>query len=245
VTSPDGPPLWALADVTTTGQDISHVVLRMQGGQQISGQVLGKASASSASLDPTRVQVRLEAGAGAAPIASGAPSTVGADGALKIDGVVPGPYRITATAPAGWFLRSAMLAGKDVADVPFHVGAGQDVGGLVVTFSDVQTEVTGLLTDASGRPAPQLYVVVFTTDRSLWVGESSRRIRSVRSGENGSYTIAGLPPGDYYLCALTELDTGLQFEAEYLQPFIASAIKITLGDGEKKKQDLRIGFPGV
>jgi hypothetical protein len=133
-----------------------------------------------------------------------------------------------------------MLAGRDVADLPFDVGKGQNVAGLVVTFSDAQTEVTGFLTDGAGQPAPQLYVLVFPTDRALWVAES-RRIRSVRSGENGSYTIAGLPPGEYNLCALTELDTGLQFEAEHLQPFIPSAIRITLGDGEKKRQDLRIG----
>jgi len=235
-----GPPLWALADVTAGGQDIPNVALRLRSGQQVLGQVVSKTAASNVILDPARVQVQLLPGAGASPIAASSVGTAGADGALKIDGVVPGSYRITATAPPGWFLRSAMLAGKDVADVRFDIGQGQNVAGLVVTFSDVQTELAGLLTDGAGHPAPQLYVVVFPTDRALWLGES-RRIRSTRSGENGSYTFAGLPPGEYYLCALTELDTGLQYEAEYLLPFIPSAIKITLGEGEKKKQDLRIG----
>jgi hypothetical protein len=67
----------------------------------------------------------------------------------------------------------------------------------------------------------------------MWLPDS-RRIKSVRSGENGAYTIAGLPPGEYYLCALTELDTGLQYEGEYLQQFIPSAVKISIGEGEKK-----------
>jgi protocatechuate 3,4-dioxygenase beta subunit len=233
-------PLWALTDVTAAGQDIPDLVLRLQSGQQLSGQVVSRVAASNASLDPARVQVRLTPGAGASPIAGSSSGTTGADGVLKVEGVVPGSYRITATAPAGWFLRSAMLAGKDVADVPFDVSAGRDVVGLVLSFSDVQTELTGVLTDGAGTPAPQLYVVVFSTDRSLWVGES-RRIRSVRSGDNGSYAIAGLPPGEYYLCALTELDTALQFEPEYLEQLVPASIKITLGEGEKKKQDLRIG----
>lgn len=177
---------------------------------------------------------------GAPPISARASAPVGADGAFRSDSVGPGPYRFTATAPAGWSLRSAMLNGKDIADVPVDMVPGENVSGLLVTFTDEQTELSGVLTDRDGRPAPQLYVVVFPTDRTLWVADS-RRIRSVRSGENGSYLIPGLPSGDYYLCALTELDTSLQFEPEYLEQFVPSAIKITLGEGEKKKQDLRIG----
>ena len=239
VTATLGPPLWALAEVTVAGQDISNVVLRMQNGQQISGAVVSRATGSSANLDPTRVQVRLEAGAGAVSLSSGAPGTIGTDGSLKIDGVVPARYRVTGTAPAGWFMQSAMLAGKDVADVPFDIGVGQDIAGLVVTFSDVQTELAGLLMDGAGRPAPQLYVVLFPTDKAMWM-PGSRRIRSLRSSESGAYTIAGMPSGEYYLCALTELDVSLQFEPSYLEQFVASSIKLTLAEGEKKRQDLQV-----
>jgi hypothetical protein len=46
-------------------------------------------------------------------------------------------------------------------------------------------------------------------------------------------------PGEYYLAAATDvesLDT-----AAYIEQFIPSAIKITIGLGEKKVQDLKIG----
>jgi hypothetical protein len=229
---------WAVADVTAAGQDIPNIVLRLQSGQQISGQVISKSVASAASVDPARVQVRLTPGVTAPPIAGSSNATAGPDGALKIDGIVPGTYRVTATAPGGWFLRSAVLAGKDVADVPFDIAAGQNLSGLVVTLTDTPTELSGVLNDGDGRPAPQLYVVVFATDKTLWT--AGRRVRSVRSGENGSYTITGLPPGEYYLCALTELDTALQYEGEYLGQLIPASIKIALGEGEKKQQNLQI-----
>lgn len=234
------PPLWGLVDVAVAGKDLSNVVIRLQPGVSVTGQVVLARAASSAGAELTRFQMQMTPAAGAPPIDGRASAPVGADGTFRIESVVPASYRFTAATPAGWFLRSATLGEKDLADVPFEVAPGQNVSGLVVTFTDVQTELSGALTDREGRPAPQLYVFVYPTDKALWVPDS-RRIRSVRSGENGSYLIAGLPAGDYYLCALTELDTALQFEPEYLEPFIPSAIKITLGEGEKRKQDLRIG----
>jgi len=40
---------------------------------------------------------------------------------------------------------------------------------------------------------------------------------------------------------LTELETALQTEPSYLEQFVPSSIKITLVEGEKKTQSLRIG----
>ncbi len=231
---------FGLVDVAVAGRDLSNIVIRLQTGVTVSGQVVRSSAVSPTTTDPSQFRVGLTPVAGAPPISGHPDSPAGADGAFRIDGVVPGPYRVTATAPAGWFLRSAMLGGKGVADVPFDVTPGQSASGLVVTFTDVQTEISGLLTNSDQQAAPQLYVFVFPTDKTMWVPDS-RRIQSVRSRENGSYTLVGLPPGEYYLCALTEFDAGLQFEAEYLEQFIPSAIKLTLGEGEKKKQDLRIG----
>jgi hypothetical protein len=103
----------------------------------------------------------------------------------------------------------------------------------------VHAQVSGALLDANGQPAPQLYVFMFSTDRAHWTN-GARRIRSVRATDAGRYEIGGLPPGEYYVCALTELDTMLRFQPEYLEQLIGASIKITLADGEKKIQNLRL-----
>jgi hypothetical protein len=239
-TGPSPPALWGLADVVVAGKDLSNVTIRLQPGVSVSGQAMLARAASSAGVELTRFQIQIVAAAGAPPRTGGASAPVGADGIFRMDSVVPASYRLMATAPAGWFLRSALLNGRDISEGSFDIAPGQNVSGLVVTFTDAQAELSGALTDHQGRPAPQLYVFVFPTDKALWVPDS-RRIRSVRSGENGSYLIEELLPGDYYLCALTELDIALQFEPEYLEQLVPASIKITLGEGEKKKQDLRIG----
>ena len=96
------------------------------------------------------------------------------------------------------------------------------------------------MTDPTGGPAPQLYVFAFPQDKSLWQ-PSSRRVISVRSTDRGTYRLTGLPPGDYYVCALTELDTALQTDPAYLDQLVQASIKITIGEGEKKTANLRIG----
>ena len=47
---------------------------------------------------------------------------------FSVGGLIPSPYRLTANAP-GWTLVSAMLNGRDVADVPFEIRPGEDVSG--------------------------------------------------------------------------------------------------------------------
>jgi len=91
-----------------------------------------------------------------------------------------------------------------------------------------------------GRPAQPLYVIVFPSDKALWIA-GSRRVLSARSSDTGAYKLANLPPGDYYLCALSELETVIQSEPAYLEQLVAASVKLTLGEGEKKTQNLRIG----
>jgi hypothetical protein len=110
----------------------------------------------------------------------------------------------------------------------------------VLTVADNLPQLSGILSDQSGLPAPQLYVFAFSTDPSQW-NTGSRRIAAVRTSEAGAYSITGLPAGEYYLCALTELDTTLQNEPSYLEQFVSASTRITLGEGEKKTQNLRIG----
>jgi hypothetical protein len=232
-----------LIDVTVNGEDVPNVEVRVQPSVTVTGKVVLKSRMAGAAVDYSRFTVRLSPSSTTSPVVVGSPNAViAADGMFQIDGVVPGSYRLTASSAiigaGAWSLQSAILGDKDVVDVPFEVAL--PLAGLMVTFTDSPTELAGLLTDVAGQPAPQLYVFVFPQNQSLWL-PNSRRVVSTRSAESGSYRIAGLPPGDYYVCALSELDTALQTEPSYLEQFVPSSIKITLGEGEKKVQSLRIG----
>jgi len=81
---------------------------------------------------------------------------------------------------------------------------------------------------------------VFPANRALWRPDS-RRVRSARSGTDGRWIVRGLPPGEYLVAALTDLDPDELRDAAFLETLLAASVKVSLGDGEQKVQDLRIG----
>jgi hypothetical protein len=234
-------PLWAMTDVTVSGRDISGLELTLAPGLNVSGKLIFEGEKPPVGAELTRVSVSLLP---QGPTSMGAPSVVAqADGTFVIPGVGPGEYRLSANVPAGtaatspWSLKSAIISNVDTLDAPFTVRT--DVGGAVITFTDRPTELTGSLLDTSGKPALEYFIVVFPADRSLWTAQS-RRVRSARPGNTGAFRIAGLPPGDYYVCAMTDLEPNLLNTAAYLEPLVAASIKLNLTEGEKKTQDLKI-----
>ena len=111
---------------------------------------------------------------------------------------------------------------------------------VLLTFTDQTTEIGGRLVDGANRPAPEYFVFVFPTNRSFWF-QGSRRMRPpTRPANDGGFRVLGLPPGEYYVAALTEFDQNDLYDASFLEQLIPAAFKITLAEGEKRTQDLRI-----
>jgi len=115
------------------------------------------------------------------------------------------------------------------------------VSDVAVHFTDKPTEITGTLFGADGKPAPEFFIVVFSTDRAFWIPQS-RRVRSARPGNTGTFRIANLPPGEYYLCALTDLDSSAISSASstFLETLAAASIKMALAEGQKVTQDVQV-----
>ena len=57
----------------------------------------------------------------------------------------------------------------------------------------------------------------------------------------GKFRFANLLPGEYYIAALTDFEPNDYYNPTFLEQVAsAGAIKITVGEGEKKIQDLKI-----
>jgi hypothetical protein len=84
-------------------------------------------------------------------------------------------------------------------------------------------------------------ILVFSTDRATWYPQSRRMRPPTQPGSDGMFRFTGLPPGEYYLAAVTDLEQGDWGDPGFMDQVAAASIKISLGEGEKKVQDIRIG----
>jgi hypothetical protein len=66
-------------------------------------------------------------------------------------------------------------------------------------------------------------------------------VQAVRPGVDGKYVIRDLPPGDYLLAAVTDVDQDEWQDPAFLERLQPGSIKVTIAEGEKKTLDLRIG----
>jgi hypothetical protein len=242
---------YATMDISVNGRDIPDLVLRLQPAGATTVTLSGRTAFDAATLTPpaslTGVRVSL---VGAKPTGL-LSATARADGTFTIQGIDPGRYRIQASLagqpPAGsgpaWQVKSAMVNGKDASDMFIDLELGQDLSDVVVTFTDHPGELSGTLQYAAGKPAPGYYVVVFSADRSFWRQGARRLPAPVRVATDGTFRFPNLPAGAYHLVALTDVNQSDLYDEAFLTHLAASALSITLADGEKKTQNLTVG-PG-
>jgi hypothetical protein len=233
--------LWATAQVRVNGEDIPGIAMRLAAGQTVSGRIAIEAAPDAAAA-PMRVTVSLRP-AGSRGLAANLPAIpVDSSGAsFSIDGVIPGAYRLAATVSNG-ALKSAIVEGKDMADVPVDVRPGQDLAGVNVMLTAAPPEVTGVLYDAAGRPSSDLAVILFSVDRAAWYSGSRRVPSAARPATDGRYRFAGLAAGQYYLAVVSDVTVSAADLANptFLEQLIPAAVRLTLADGERKTQDLRV-----
>jgi uncharacterized protein (DUF2141 family) len=250
--SPDT--LYGVADVDVSGSDLTGVILSLQPGASLSGNVVFESTSGKPPGDLTGLRVTISPPGGTYMSSSGGtvvgnsfnsvtPAQVRADGTFTASAIAPGTYELRVTVPAAiaqtWALQSAVLRGKDLLDFPLEIDSGGDLPNAVLTFSDRRSELTGTLQSSSGGPAPGYFVVIFPQDRTFWTPQS-RRIKSARPGTDGRFTIADLPAGDYFIAALTDVDPDEWQTPAFLDQLVPAAIKVVMTPGGRLTQDIRV-----
>jgi hypothetical protein len=140
----------------------------------------------------------------------------------------------------GWGLKTVLLRGKDITDVPTTFTAS-DSGHLQVVFTDRAPSVEGTVVDESGKPTAEAAIILFGRDPATWQPRSSY-YRTGRIMKDGRYSITGLREGQYYAVAVP-LDIPLnlgQPSAELLESLSKVATAVTLNAGEKRPVDLTL-----
>ena len=234
-----GGSLTACATVEAVAGDVAEVTLTLQRGVSVSGRL--DFDAIKAPLDLRKTKLEL------LPIPTAADwempmhfATPDAEGRFAVRGVAPGRYRVTvAGLPDGWSLASAMFAGKDAADYLLTVGRGENVTDGVLTFTARTSEVSGVTANAAGEPMADRTIVLFPSDRELWLPQS-RRIHVTQPAQDGRYRIRALPPGEYLVAAVDAPEAGQQFDPAFLAELVPASTPVTLAAGQQRSLDIRV-----
>jgi hypothetical protein len=108
-----------------------------------------------------------------------------------------------------------------------------------VTMGDRPSELSGTVVDEKGQPATDHTLLLYPVDQKYWTPQS-RGIRTLRAGSDGTYTFRSVPPGDYRLTTLMDPEPGSWFDRELLEQLDTSSVRITLLEGEKKVEHVRV-----
>jgi protocatechuate 3,4-dioxygenase beta subunit len=144
----------------------------------------------------SRVEVVAEAGGPAPPSA-----LTDGDGRYHLTGIPAGAYIVSASRAN--YLRSAW--GQTRVDGPgkrITLADGQQLNDVNLTLPRGGV-ITGRIVDEVGDPLPEVFVSAM---RYQYIQGSRRLIQSGRSGQTndiGEYRLYGLPPGQYYVSAVT------------------------------------------
>jgi hypothetical protein len=249
---PAGPPppppvpfdatLWARLPLSVSDANLDDVIVPLAAGARVTGRVEFEGTAdkpTGAAL--TGIRINLDPADGSRLADAGMAFQAGRpeeDGQFRTFGVPAGQYILRANPPAGWTLKGAFSNGRDLSDTPFDLDA-KDLAGVVLTFTDRPAAIAG--TVRNGNTAdPDAVIIAFPTDTSAWIGRGPfpRRVRTTRAGVDGTYTIASLLPGDYFVVAVGEEGFGDWQDPALLDALTRVARQIHVVDGERRTQDL-------
>jgi len=234
---------WGATPVHVQGDDL-RANIQLRPGVPFVGSVRAGDTAG-APPDLTRMRVQLVAESSALPLPNGGyVIPVAADGRFTA-AVLPGRYRLllsTTQAPAAaapWTILTAQSGAVDVADRPFEIREGAPMPDIQVTVTNRGAEIAGRMIDAAGRAAPEYFVIVFPADSADW-GWRARRIQQTRPGHDGAFSVSGLPPGEYRIAAVRDVDQNEWFDPEFLTGLVEASIRVTLAAGARVVQTIQV-----
>ena len=229
---------YASMPVVVSGQD-QDIAIAMGPGAVLRGRVVFEGGPPP--KDPTSAVQVTARGFGRARLLRGEfnarPET---DGTFHFSALVAGRWTFSAVLPRSspWTLKSITLGGRQLNDF-VDVEQGGSLPEMVVTFTSRPSELAGSLQDPAGRAASDYFVIVFSTDQTTWT-PVSRTIQSTRPASDGAYSIKGLPAGEYFVAALTDVEPGEWLSSSFLQQIVAASVRVQIRDGERTMQSLRI-----
>ena len=231
--------LSARVAVDVANGDVSRVSVRLTPPLDVTGKI-GPEKADS-SINYTNLRLNFTSSAPQGPGGGGGRGgggngriDIAADGkfSTQLDGDT---YNVEVTgAPAGYYLKSVKLTGREVPDNILDVTFSGSVLDLVL--ANDSGSITGKVERPNGDPVQSARVTAVPVNGSV------RRdlYKSANSGTDGTFTISTLPPGSYKIYAWEEVETNAWMDADFRRPFETMGSNATIKDGAGPNVTLKV-----
>lgn len=262
--------LRATAEVRVDGADVDGVVLALRSGATLTGRIVSDdgtpmPGAVTVSLTPRQRDVflpgpspsgRVEAdgtfrldgvfgrmliGAFVSAPAANASGDSAPPANTGTEHAAPGRVLMPPSVPtprAPWGVKAVFVNGRDVTDEPLDFDRGDVEAEIVLTTR--LALVTGSVTLPRAPTDPRPTVLVFAADPEAWV-PPARRVRQAAVGDDGRFSIRGLPPGDRYLAVAIEgTPTPTSWSPDLLTALRDSATSLRIDEGGVHEIALRV-----
>jgi hypothetical protein len=205
--------------ISVGNEDLDRVVVEMKQGIELRGHVVVEGTPPS-----SWPQITLTPVDGLNLLDS---SMVDEDGRFAMTDLEPAPYRVTiGRVPSPMFLKSARFNGRDLGgEIDL---ASASTASLEIVISYGTSSISGVVSNSAGPVGPAVTVIAFRNGPS----------RVTQTDENGRYSFASLPPGEFFLIAMdTGPGPGMVPPGLLLQR-LGKAVSV--GDGASATADLRL-----
>ena len=165
---PADTPMFARVALAVADRDIQSLALTLREGARVSGRIVFQGNTGGATRRPSSVftQIRLF---DQSTSRSSRPAVIAGDGTFVTIGSPPGDYSIDALDTPAWTFLSATLGGRDLDDTPLELDAA-GVSGVVVTYTNQPTRVSGVVRGRSGNRIAEgdAMIVAFPAGDRAW-----------------------------------------------------------------------------
>jgi hypothetical protein len=211
----DGKSRFAGATVNVGSSDVEGVVLAFVSSINVTGVLRFTGGKLPDSLTLNVVLIPSDPGSWA-----GEPEWDATRTSFVYSAIAPGKYRVNASAPpAPYYIDSVRLHGREVTGE--ELALTESTGPIEVLLRDDCGRLDGSVADADGKPAPAQIMLL----RGNLPPETGR------SGEDGRFTMANLPPGDYVAYAFDDARNVEYAEPEWMQVNANSGVPVNILPG--------------
>ena len=162
---------------------------------------------------------------------------VEADGKIALRQIMAGHYDVLVNGlPENHYVKTIRVGEADALTDGARILPGMQ---LDVVVSAKSARVSGSVTNEKGEPVGSASVVLFAPK-----APPARRMKMAPVDQQGQFSLSGIAPGDYYLAALDETESGVFWDPEFLVKHDKLIEKISLRESATESKTLKLIVTG-